>query len=54
VITTPSTSEETLTTTQWAVDPNGELADYVLAQIAATLRLMFPEQDDFQILQAQA
>ena len=41
-------------TTQWAVDPNGELADYVLAQIAATLRLMFPEQDDFQILQAQA
>lgn len=30
------------------------LADYVLAQIAATLRLMFPEQDDFQILQAQA
>ncbi|MDA7241958.1 hypothetical protein PJ214_15570, partial [Escherichia coli] len=39
---------------QWAVDPDGELADHVLAQIAAILCLMFPEHDDFQLLQAHA
>ncbi len=38
-------------TMQWAVDPDGELADRVLAQIAAILCLMFPEHDDFQLLQ---
>lgn len=38
-------------TMQWAVDPDGELADHVLAQIAAILCLMFPEHDDFQLLQ---
>ncbi len=37
---------------QWAVDPDGELADHVLAQIAAILCLMFPEHDDFQLLRA--
>ncbi len=37
-------------TMQWAVDPDGELADHVLAQIAAILCLMFPEHDDFQLL----
>ncbi|EOT7133097.1 hypothetical protein ACNEIK_005187, partial [Escherichia coli] len=41
-------------TMQWAVDPDGELADHVLAQIAAILCLMFPEHDDFQLLQAHA
>ena len=28
--------------TQWTTEPRGTLADYVLAQLAATLRLMFP------------
>jgi AcrR family transcriptional regulator len=32
-------------TTQWAVDPRGELADHVLAHVAAALRLMFPDQE---------
>ncbi len=41
-------------TMQWAVDPDGELADHVLAQIAAILCLCFPEHDDFQLLQAHA
>lgn len=41
-------------TMQWAVDPDGELADHVLAQIAAILCLMFPEHDDFQLLRAHA
>ncbi|HGG2449900.1 macrolide-binding transcriptional repressor MphR(A) [Escherichia coli] len=41
-------------TMQWAVDPDGELADHVLTQIAAILCLMFPEHDDFQLLQAHA
>lgn len=30
-------------TLQWTTDPHGELADHVLAQLAATLRWMFPE-----------
>lgn len=35
-------------TTQWATDPYGELADHVLAQIAAVLRLMFPDHKGFR------
>ena len=35
-------------TTQWAVEPRGELADHVLAQLAAALRLMFPDHDGFR------
>lgn len=35
-------------TTQWATDPHGELADHVLAQIAAALRLMFPGHQGFR------
>ena len=32
---------------EWAVDPDGELADHVLARIAAILCLMFPEPRRF-------
>lgn len=39
-------------TTQWASEQRGELADYVLVQLAALLHLMFPNQDDFRILAA--
>lgn len=35
-------------TTQWAAEPHGELADHVLAQIAAALRLMFPGHKGFR------
>ncbi len=35
-------------TTQWATDPHGELADHVLDQIAAALRLMFPDHEGFR------
>ncbi len=31
-------------TTQWAMAPQGELAEHVLTQVAALLRLLFPEQ----------
>ena len=33
--------------TQWAVDPNGQLAEHVLVQIAGVLRLLFPHHQGF-------
>lgn len=35
-------------TTQWATDPRGELADHVLDQLAAALRLMFRDHEGFR------
>jgi AcrR family transcriptional regulator len=41
-------------TTQWAIEQRGELADHVLAQVAATLRLMFPDHAGFHDFQDEA
>ncbi len=39
---------------QWATEQRGELADHVLAQVAATLRLMFPDHEGFRDLHDEA
>lgn len=39
-------------TAQWVSEQRGELAEYVLVQLAALLRLMFPNHDDFRVLPA--